>query len=67
MNRTYESGQEKQGHRTKNGEGYFYAIGTVCVQKNTENRYLSPVFTGEPSGIRTPDTLIKSQVLCQLS
>ena len=22
---------------------------------------------GEPSGIRTPDTLIKSQVLCQLS
>ena len=24
-------------------------------------------FLGEPSGIRTPDTLIKSQVLCQLS
>ena len=22
---------------------------------------------GDPSGIRTPDTLIKSQVLCQLS
>ena len=26
-----------------------------------------PLAFGDPSGIRTPDTLIKSQVLCQLS
>jgi len=25
------------------------------------------LFNGDPSEIRTPDTLIKSQVLCQLS
>ena len=30
-------------------------------------RSVYAVFRGEPSEIRTPDNLIKSQVLCQLS
>ena len=35
--------------------------------KNGLNRIGKPFFGGEPSEIRTPDNLIKSQVLCQLS
>ena len=35
--------------------------------KQPENGYFMRFLFGEPSGIRTPDTLIKSQVLCQLS
>ena len=35
--------------------------------KKEEPRFKSEVLAGDPSGIRTPDTLIKSQVLCQLS
>ena len=35
--------------------------------KKEEPRFKSEALAGDPSGIRTPDTLIKSQVLCQLS
>ena len=35
--------------------------------KKEEPRLKSEALAGDPSGIRTPDTLIKSQVLCQLS
>ena len=39
----------------------------VLEIKKEQPRRLSGVVRGDPSGIRTPDTLIKSQVLCQLS
>ena len=52
----------------------FYSKNTFCLLKDILIRQtgkrtivLFPVCFGEPSGIRTPDTLIKSQVLCQLS
>ena len=35
--------------------------------KNERTPLTSGVPSGDPSEIRTPDTLIKSQVLCQLS
>ena len=35
--------------------------------KTPENRVFSGVLFGDSSGIRTPDTLIKSQVLYRLS
>ena len=49
------------------------ALGTVFFYsafrgiKKEEPRLKSEALAGDPSGIRTPDTLIKSQVLCQLS
>lgn len=36
-------------------------------RKIPRNHMIPGNLTGDPSGIRTPDTLIKSQVLCQLS
>ena len=44
----------------------------LFIQKNKSLKPLilqrvQGFFTGDPSEIRTPDTLIKSQVLCQLS
>ncbi len=41
--------------------------GNVRKQKKPLNRIDSGLFCGDPPEIRTPDTLIKSQVLCQLS
>ena len=44
--------------------------GQKCGQgkrKTLENAVFSRVFNGDSSGIRTPDTLIKSQVLYRLS
>ena len=35
--------------------------------KNLENRMVTRFLSGEPSEIRTPDNLIKSQVLYRLS
>ena len=47
------------------GKNLFYF--TFRKIKKEQPRYFSGIARGDPSGIRTPDTLIKSQVLCQLS
>ena len=48
---------------------YFFSTPTIDVepQKNgAGDKTLAPFF-GDPAEIRTPDTLLKRQVLCQLS
>ena len=40
---------------------------TLLIIKKTSRQRISSAAVGDPSEIRTPDTLIKSQVLCQLS
>ena len=41
-------------------------IRILCASKNTRPKWTG-IFTGAPAGIRTPDTLLKRQVLCRLS
>ncbi len=43
----------------------YYIIFSIKSQKKKPDEFSSGF--GDPSEIRTPDTLIKSQVLCQLS
>ena len=40
---------------------------TSIVHQSKRDACRHPSYFGEPSGIRTPDPLIKSQMLCQLS
>ena len=52
--------------------GHSYTHPAPVEQTTKENKTKSTPYGvlflfGDPSGIRTPDTLIKSQVLCQLS
>ena len=42
-------------------------ISKIRQKKNGLKPEVLSRFSGEPSEIRTPDNLIKSQVLCQLS
>ena len=44
-----------------------YTKMTIRKQKSSKLYSFELVVSGGPSGVRTPDTLIKSQVLCQLS
>ena len=48
---------------------FFKWIDTIKIMeaKNKKNQTMFEKKNGDPSEIRTPDTLIKSQVLCQLS
>ena len=55
-------------------EGCFISAGVLMFPKGTLHSpnkkglaFASPFLFGDPSGIRTPDTLIKSQVLYRLS
>ena len=41
--------------------------GKSCKSKSPETIEISGLFRGAPAGIRTPDTLLKRQVLCLLS
>ena len=56
-----------------NDENPSAAIEACVKPKNNSKKIKNPNYQkairvfGDPSGIRTPDTLIKSQVLCQLS
>ena len=42
-------------------------LGHLSIMSSTTSRNLAVYIIGDPSEIRTPDTLIKSQVLCRLS
>jgi hypothetical protein len=48
------------------GDGSVYILLLLIIKKTSRQR-ISSAAVGDPSEIRTPDTLIKSQVLCQLS
>ena len=50
------------------GDVYFGPARPMCVEFQHFEKYLPcAAGIGPPSGIRTPDTLLKRQVLCRLS
>ena len=56
------------GHKRSAGPfGPFWFEPLKLTQKIKTDRLTYPFLFGTPSGVRTLDTLIKSQVLCQLS
>ena len=46
---------------------FFPKSGSCKQRKNPQNHCGSKDFSGDPAEIRTPDTLLKRQVLCRLS
>ena len=47
--------------------GFLRATVSVEKREKPSSRCGPRVFTGDPSGIRTPDPLLKRQLLCRLS